>query len=133
MAEKLTEKQKGLLDETQYGVVTTLMTDGSPQTTTVWVDHDGENVTFNTAHGRLKIRNLERDPRLSVGIVDRESPWEKVLVVRGRAELVDAGADEHIDRLAKKYLGQDRYPFRQPGERRVTVRVLADKITSPPP
>jgi PPOX class probable F420-dependent enzyme len=126
----LTPEQADLLREKHYGFVTTLLPDGSPQTTLVWVDTDGEHALFNTARGRIKTRNLEREPRLSLAVVDPSDPWRKVLVVRGRGELVDEGADEHIDRLAQKYLGQERYPFRQPGERRVTVRVHADKVTS---
>jgi PPOX class probable F420-dependent enzyme len=128
MATNLTDDQKAILDKKAFAFVTTLMPDGSPQTTPVWVDHDGQHVTFNTARGRLKARNLERDPRLSVALVDPDNPYGGVLTVRGRGELVDAGADEHIDRLAKKYLGQDRYPWRQPGDRRVTVRVHAHKV-----
>jgi PPOX class probable F420-dependent enzyme len=130
MANELTDPQKAFLDEKHYGFVTTLLPDGSPQTTVVWVDHDGENVIFNTARGRLKTRNLERDPRVSVAVIDPANPFQKSLVVRGRAELVDEGADDHIDRLTVKYLGQDRYPFRRPGEQRVTVRVIPDKVSA---
>lgn len=126
----LTDEHKRLLEEKQYAFVTTLLPDGSPQTTVVWVDHDGEHLTFNTSRGRLKTRNLERDPRLSVAVIDPTNPFERTLIVRGRAELVDEGADEHIDRLAKKYIGQDRYPWRQPDERRVTVRVHQQRVTS---
>lgn len=124
----LTDAQKAFLDERHYAVETDLMPDGSPHSTVVWVDHDGHNLTFNTARGRLKTRNLERDPRVSVIVFDPEDAFEKTLVVRGRAEFVDEGADDHIDRLAKKYRGVDRYPWRRPDEQRVTVRVIAEKI-----
>jgi PPOX class probable F420-dependent enzyme len=126
---RLTDAQKALLDERLYAVVTDLMPDGSPHSTVIWVDHDGSHLTFNTAHGRLKTRNLQRDPRVTVIVFDPANAFEKTLVVRGRAELVDEGADDHIDRLARKYTGQDRYPWRRPDERRVTVRVVAEKIT----
>jgi len=126
---QLTDAQKALLDEPLYAVVTDLMPDGSPHSTVIWVDHDGANLTFNTAHGRVKTRNVQRDPRVSVIVFDPANAFARTLAVRGRAELVDEGADDHIDRLAKKYTGQDRYPWRRPEERRVTVRVIAEKIS----
>jgi PPOX class probable F420-dependent enzyme len=125
----LTDAQKALLDERHYGVVTDLMPDGSPHSTVVWIDHDDTHLLFNTARGHLKTRNLERDPRVSVMVVDPANPHERRLAVRGRAQLIDEGADDHIDRLARKYLGRDRYPWRRPEERRVTVRVIAEKIS----
>src|SRR5262249_9442375 len=93
-----------------------------------WVDRDDDTVRFNTVHGHLKTRNLARDPRLSLLVVDPSNPFQRTLVVRGRAELVDEGADEHINRLARKYTGQD-YQWRQPGQRRVTVRIHADHVS----
>jgi len=80
-------------------------------------------VLFNTAKGRLKHRNIERNPEVAVSVADRADDY-RVLVVRGRAEVIEDGADEHIDRLAKKYLGADSYPFRKEGEQRVIVRVV---------
>jgi PPOX class probable F420-dependent enzyme len=124
---RLTEDQVALLREKVLAHVATIMPDGSPQVTPVWVDTDGEAVLFNTAKGRLKHRNLSRDPRVAISITDRNDDYRTV-VIRGRAELIDEGADELIDRLAKKYRGLDRYPFRQPGEERVTVRVLPETI-----
>ena len=125
----LTDAQKALLDETHYAVATDLLPDGSAHSTVVWVDHDGENLTFNTARGRLKTSNVERYPRVTVIVFDPANPFQRTLVVRGRAELIDEGGDDHIDRLARKYTGQDRYPWRRAGERRVTVRVIAEKIS----
>jgi PPOX class probable F420-dependent enzyme len=125
----LTDAQKALLDEPLYAVVTDLMPDGSPHSTVVWIDHDDGHVLFNTARGHLKARNLERDPRVSVMVVDPSNPHERRLAVRGRGQLIDEGADDHIDHLARKYLGRDRYPWRRPGERRVMVRVIAEKIS----
>ena len=126
---ELNDAQKALLDQPLYAVVTDLMPDGSPHPTVIWVDHDGRHLTFNTAHGRVKTRNLERDPRVSVIVFDPANAFQRTLTVRGRAELIDEGADAHIDRLAKKYTGQDRYPWRRPDERRVSVRVIAEKIS----
>ncbi|HEV2953466.1 MAG TPA: PPOX class F420-dependent oxidoreductase [Candidatus Dormibacteraeota bacterium] len=129
--QKLTPAQASLLEQKYFAVVTTLMADGSPQSTVVWVDTDGENALFNTARGRLKTRNLERDPRISLAIVDHSEPYAKLIVIRGRAELIDDGADANIDKLAKKYIGQDVYPWRQPNEQRVIVKIHAEKITGP--
>lgn len=126
---ELTDAQKALLDLPLYAVATDLMRDGSPHSTVVWVDHDDRHLLFNTARGRLKTRNMERDPRVCVIVYDPANAFERTLVVRGRVQLTDEGADEHIDRLARKYLGQDRYPWRRPEETRVTVRVIAEKIS----
>jgi PPOX class probable F420-dependent enzyme len=123
----LTDDQVALLREKVLAHVATVMPDGSPHVTPVWVDTDGETVLFNTAKARIKYRNLSRDPRVAISISARDNDYRTV-VMRGRAELIDEGADDHIDRLAKKYLGADSYPGRQPGEVRVTVRVVPEKI-----
>ena len=127
MADVLSPKARELIARPVLASLATLNPDGSPQVTPVWVDTDGEAVLFNTAKGRLKHRNLSRDPRVAISITDRNDDYRTV-VIRGRAELIDESADELIDRLAKKYRGLDRYPFRQPGEERVTVRVLPESI-----
>jgi len=102
--------------------VATVMADGTPQSTPVWVDTDGEAVIFNTAKGRVKHRNLVRNPAVALSMVDDQNPY-RMVEVRGQAEVVEEGADEHIDAMARKYLNQEKYPFRQPGEERVIVRV----------
>ncbi len=131
MAAKLTEADIALLREPHIAQVTTVMADGTPQITPVWVDTDGEAVLINTARGRVKTRNLERDSAIAICVVDGANFYRWV-AVRGRAELIDEGADAHIDRLAKKYLDADAYPFHQEGERRVTVRVVpTHRIGSP--
>ena len=111
------------------GVVTTLQPHGAPQSTVVWVDVDDEGVSVNTAHGRVKPRNLARDPRISLVVVDPEDPY-RWLKLAGTATLVDDGADAQIDRLSKKYTGRDVYASRQPGEQRVSVRITPDRILS---
>jgi PPOX class probable F420-dependent enzyme len=123
----LTEDQVALLREKVLAHVATVMPDGSPHVTPVWVDTDGEAVLFNTAKGRLKYRNLSRDPRVAISLSAKDNDYRTV-VMRGRAEFIEEGADAHIDRLAKKYLGADSYPARQPGEVRVTVRVVPETI-----
>ncbi len=102
--------------------VATVMPDGTPQSTPVWIDTDGTDVLFNTAKGRVKHRNLLQNPAVALSFVDDENPY-RMIEIRGRAEMTEEGADEHIDAMAKKYLGQDSYPFRQPGEERIIVRI----------
>ncbi len=127
---RLTKAQREFLRSPFVGTVTDLRPDGSPHTTVVWVDVDGDGgVSFNTAHGRAKPRYIANDGRVSLMVVDPGDPY-RWLSVSGRATLVDEGADEQIDRLAKKYIGADSYPFRAPGEQRVTVRIAVEKIDS---
>jgi PPOX class probable F420-dependent enzyme len=126
----LTDDQRAFLRDNAFaGVVTTLRADGSPHTTIVWVDEENGDVVFNTARGRAKDVNLTGDPRVSVLMVDPANQY-KWVSVSGRAELSEDGADAHIDRMAKKYLDKDEYPFRNPEETRVIVRIKPDKIDS---
>ena len=130
MAAQLSAGVQRLLTEPNFGHVATVMPDGSPQVMPVWVDTDGTHVLFNTAEGRQKARNLQRNSRLALSVTDRNNPYTWV-TVRGRvAEMTHDGADDHIDKLAKKYLGQDHYPYRQPGEQRVIVKVLPEHVSS---
>jgi len=128
---QLTDEQRALLREPNYGVATTLRPDGSPHSTVVWVDVDDDGVpTFNTARGRVKDKNLQRNPRIAMSIQDPDNPY-RYLQIRARVvEVTEKGADEHIDALAKKYTGQDRYAHRRPGEVRITVKVMPEKIQS---
>ena len=118
----LTEKARAFLEQPFVGEVTTLRDDGSPHTTVVWVDVDTDEVIFNTAVGRAKERHLRKDPRASLIVVDPQDPY-KWVAVSGRAELTTEGADAEIDKLAKKYLGKDEYPWRNPEEERINVRI----------
>jgi PPOX class probable F420-dependent enzyme len=121
---------RDLFDKKSFAHVATIGADGAPQVTPVWIDHDGHHIRFNTARGRVKTNNLERSPKIALSIQDPENPY-RYIQVRGRVtEVTEKGADEHIDALAKKYLGQDRYPYRKPGEVRVTVKVTPEKIQS---
>jgi PPOX class probable F420-dependent enzyme len=125
---KLEEKPRKFLDENPYvGVATTLREDGSPHSTIVWVDVEGDKVSFNTALGRAKPRHLEHDPRASVLMVDPKNSY-KWVAVSGQAELTEEGADAQIDKLAKKYLGKDEYPWRNPAETRVKVLIKPEKV-----
>jgi PPOX class probable F420-dependent enzyme len=123
---QLTDAQREFLAKPFVGVVTDLRPDGSPHSTIVWVDVDEVGVSFNTAHGRAKPTYIAHDGRVSLTVVDPQDPY-RWLSVSGMATLVDDGADDQIDRLAKKYIGRDTYPFRTPDERRVTVRIAVEK------
>lgn len=125
MVATLTEEDIALLEEPQIAAVATLNADGSAQLTPVWVDTDGTAVLFNTARGRVKHRNIERNPAVSILVVDKANPY-RWLSVRGMAEVSEEGADAHIDKLAKKYLGVESYPNRTEGEVRVIVRVVPE-------
>jgi len=124
----LTDKQAELFRAKNWGTVVTLREDGSPHATPVWIDTDGEHVIFNTAVGRAKERHLRNDPRIAVTVLRAEDQQNGYVSVSGTAELVEEGAFEHIDKLAQKYLGVDKYPYLQPGEQRVIVKVTPDKI-----
>jgi PPOX class probable F420-dependent enzyme len=126
---KLPELAHKLITEGRnFAAVATLMPDGSPQVSIVWIDSDGEHVILNTAEGRAKAKNLRRDPRVAVTVINSENPYEQVMI-RGRVvEMTHNGADAHIDRLAKKYLGVDKYPYRGPGEQRVIVKIAPEHI-----
>ncbi len=117
---ELSQDDLALIREKQLAHLATVDSDGSPHVTPVWVDTDGKHVIINTAEGRVKHRNILKDPRVSVSIVDRENDY-RTLWIKGTAKFDSTGADEHIDAMAMKYLGQDKYPFRQPGEVRVKV------------
>ena len=126
----LTEEQRRFIDESPYvGVVTTLRGDGSPHSTVVWVDVEDGKVSFNTATGRAKPRHLEDDPRASLVVVDPHDAYRWV-AISGRAEITTDGADEQIDKLAKKYIGQDRYPWHKPTEQRLKVLIEPEHVDS---
>ncbi len=119
---------KLLRDGRNFGTVATLMTDGSPQASVVWVDTDGKNVIFNTTEGRFKSKHLRRDPRVAVVVYNADMPYQQVMI-RGKAiEFTHEGADEHINKLAKKYLDLDEYPYRQPGEQRVIIKIEPERV-----
>jgi PPOX class probable F420-dependent enzyme len=130
MAQAIPEKYLDLFKKPAFGNLATLMPDGSPQVTPVWVDFDGKYVRFNSALGRVKDRNIRRDSRVAVSIFDPENPYRH-LDIRGRVvEITQNGADEHINSLSKKYLGKDVYPYRQPGEVRVMYKIEPQKVST---
>ncbi|HVC67383.1 MAG TPA: PPOX class F420-dependent oxidoreductase [Acidimicrobiales bacterium] len=127
MTSQLSEKAKALVQRPVIANVATVDADGRPQVTPVWIDLEGDELVFNTARGRVKQSNLDSDPRVAVSVVDPDDPFN-VVVVRGTVVATEDGADAHIDSLAKKYMGLDTYPMRQPGEVRVKYTVKADKV-----
>lgn len=127
---QLSETWKATLKKPVFVHLTTLMPDGSPQVSPVWVDVDGDTIVINSAEGRVKDKNIRRDPRIALSVTDPDNPYN-ALMLRGKVkEITNDGADEHIDSLAKKYLGKDKYPFRKPGEKRVIYRIQADSISA---
>ena len=124
---KLSKKQEQLLLGKNIGSLAILTEDGSPEVTPVWVDWDGKYVLVNTLQSRAKPRHIERDPRVEIAVVDSENPYQHVRI-KGRAELVEEGAEEHIDKLSKKYTGEESYPWRAPGDRRVILRILPERV-----
>lgn len=119
---KLTEKDVELLNEPQIANLATVLADGSPHVVPVWIDTDGEALLFNTFKDSVKHRNLVRDPRVAISVVDKADPYRTV-VIRGTVEFTEDGADDHLDGLAKKYLGLDTYPWRKPENIRIIGRV----------
>ena len=130
MAVTIPERYRDLFTKQAFAHLATLMPDGSPQVTPVWCDYDGIHIRINTAKGRIKDKNMRRNKKVALSISDPENPYRH-LAVRGVVEEVtEQGADAHIDLLAKKYLGKDKYPFRQPGEVRVLYKIRPEKVAT---
>ena len=117
-------------DAKAYACLGTLFRDGSPQVTPIWFDTEGENVRINSAKGRAKDRNLRRDPRVALTVLDPTNPY-RYIQIRGRVtKITEEGADAHIDRLSKKYMGVDTYPMRTQGEVRVIYVITPERVTT---
>jgi len=130
MSDVIPKKYEDLFEKKAYASLGTIMPNGSPQVTPVWVDYDGKYVILNSAKGRQKDRNLRRDPRVAVAIMDPDNPY-RYLEIRGTvSEITEQGAGEHIHKMAKKYLGVDKYPFAQPGEVRVLYKIRPEHTTA---
>jgi PPOX class probable F420-dependent enzyme len=123
MASPIPDKYLDLFQRKAFAHVATIMPDGSPQVTPVWVDYDGRYVRINSARGRTKDKNLRRNPNVALAIQDPDNPY-RYLQVRGRVvEITEAGADDHINKLSQKYVGKPVYEGRQPGEVRVMYKI----------
>ena len=130
MPHAIPEKYRDLFSKRAFANLATLMPDGSPQVTPVWCDLENDDiVVINSAKGRQKDRNLRRDPRVALAIIDPENPY-RYLEIRGKVvEITEQGAAAHIDKMAKKYLGVDKYPYGQPGEVRVMYKIKPEHAT----
>ena len=127
--ERIPEKYLDLFQKRSFAHFATVMPDGTPQVTPVWVDYDGQYVLVNTAKGRQKARNVERDAKVALDILDPDNPY-RWLAVRGQvAEVTEEGADDHIDKLAQRYRGVAKYPNRRPGEQRIIVKIAPLRVT----
>jgi PPOX class probable F420-dependent enzyme len=122
------EQFKDLFQKVAFANLATLMPDGRPQVTPVWFDLDGSNIRINTAKGRVKDRNMRRNKNVALAISDPDNPYRHLAIQGEVVDITEQGADAHIDALAKKYLGKDKYPFRQPGEVRVIYKIRPDRV-----
>jgi len=128
MTQKLSEEQRKIFSKKAFVHLATRMKDGGPQVSPVWVDTDGDYIVVNSAKGRLKDRNMRADPRVALSVTDPDDPYIAILV-RGRvAKITEEGADAHIDKMAKKYLGQDQYPYRTSDEVRVLYYIEPERV-----
>jgi PPOX class probable F420-dependent enzyme len=128
MAQSIPEEYRDLFEKPAFAHLATLMPDGSPQVTPVWVDFDGTYVLINSAKGRQKDKNMEARPQVALDLPDPANPY-RYIAVRGRVvEITEDGADAHIDKLAKKYLGVDDYPNRVPGEVRRIYKIQPESV-----
>jgi PPOX class probable F420-dependent enzyme len=128
MSDVLSNKARDLIGQKVLATLATIAKDGSPQATPLWIEVEGDDLVVNTAQGRAKAHNLERDGRVAVTVIDPQDPYNVVAVRGSVADITTDGADAHIDALAKKYLGVDEYPMRRPGEVRIKVRIRTDRI-----
>ena len=123
MAIQLTPQQMALIEGVNFAHLATVNKDGSPQVSPVWIEHDGTHIVVNSEEKRLKVRNMKRDPRVSIAIQDAANPYH-YLQIKGRVvEITREGGFEGIDRLSKKYTGQEKYPGNQPGDIRVQIKI----------
>jgi PPOX class probable F420-dependent enzyme len=127
----LSERDRRILEAPNFASIATAMPDGAPHVSAVWIDVDGEDVLVNTAEGLVKTANVLRDPRVSISVTDQQQdPYEQVVIHGAVVDITGEGADEHIDRLAKKYLGVEEYPWREAGERRVILRIRPERVSA---
>ncbi|HYB07935.1 MAG TPA: PPOX class F420-dependent oxidoreductase [Nitrososphaerales archaeon] len=118
-----------LIEGKNFANLGTLMPDGSPQVTPVWVDRENDLVLVNTAEGRVKLENVTRDPRVAISIFEQDDPYNKVLIRGTVVKITKDGAEDHIDKMAMKYRGLAKYPWRQPGISRVLIKIRPTRIS----
>jgi PPOX class probable F420-dependent enzyme len=131
--EEISEPVSNIIKQRNFAFLATLSKDGSPQVTPTWIDIDDTTILVNTAEGRIKQKNVSRDPRVSISLVDEENPYSMV-TIKGRViEQTNDGADEHIDKLAKKYLNIDKYPGHSSSIKRIILKIKPEKVFYLPP
>jgi len=129
MAGVIPEDYMDLFQKKAFGHLATVNADGTPQVTPVWIDFDGTHVLVNSARGRKKDKNMERNPAVALSIQDPDNPY-RYLEVRGKVdEITETGADNHIDSMAKKYIGKDKYPWKSPTEVRVLYKIRPEHVS----
>ena len=129
MAGVIPEDYKDLFEKKAFANLATVNADGTPQVTPVWIDYDGDYVLVNSARGRRKDKNMERNRAVALSIQDPVNPY-RYLEVRGSvAEITEQNADKHIDKMAKKYIGQDKYPWSKPDEVRVIYKIKPERTS----
>ena len=128
MAIKLTERAVTLIDGKNFAHLATLLPDGSPHVTPMWIDHEGDMVLMNTAKGRIKQRNITRDPRIAITVVDSNNPYDRIVILGRVLNQTEQGAEAHIDKLAKKYTGANKYQKTSPTEKRIILKIEPSRI-----
>jgi len=124
----MNDKVIKLFEEPNLVFIATIMKDGSPQVSPVWADYEDDHILINTAEGRIKHKNVLRDPRVAISVVDQKNPLN-MTTIRGKVtEIIPDYEYKHANRLAKKYMGKDKYPFRQPGEKRTILKILPQRV-----
>jgi len=131
----LSEPVIKIIKDKNFAFLGTIMRDGRPQVSPIWIDIDDNNniILINTAYGRIKQKNITRDPRVSLSLVDKNNPYSMITIQGTVIEQTTIGADEHIDKLAKKYLNIDRYPSHSPSIQRVICKIKPEKMYYLPP
>ena len=124
----ITPEVEKFLAGKNFAYFATLMRDGSPHVAPTWIDYDGKMILINTAAGRVKENNVKHDKRVAISVSDNSNPYEMITIRCTVEEITDKNADEHIDKLAKRYLGLDKYPFRSPTEKRIILKILPEKV-----
>jgi PPOX class probable F420-dependent enzyme len=128
MRTTLDNRDRELLEAPNFVNVSTLRPDGTIHSVPIWVDVEGDTIVLNTAQGRVWPENLRRDGRATLTVQNRDNPYEYLTIGGHVSETTTDGADAHIDKLAKKYLGEDTYPYHRPDEQRVIVRITPDRV-----
>lgn len=124
----ISQEIEKLLVGRNFASLATLMNDGSPHVAPTWVDYDGNMILINTAAGRIKEKNVKHDKRVALSIPDNNNPYDMVTIRGTVEEITEENADQHIDKLAKRYLGLDKYPFRSQDEKRIILKIRPQKV-----